>query len=85
MNALIVMTALMGQCEGGQCDVPTFTAGMSVDVQIEAEHAKARRTPVRKAVRFVQVRQPVRTRLARLRENKPVRRVLGRVVRRLRR
>ena len=84
MNCLILLTALVGQCEGGQCDVPTLTAGISVDVQMEAEH-KARRTPVRKAVSVVKERRPVRTRIARLRHNKPVRRVLGRLTRRVRR
>lgn len=79
MNALILLSALtVGPCENGQCDVTVATsAGISVAVQIEAEHAKAR-TPVRTAVRFAKERRPVRTRIARLREAKPVRRLLGR-------
>ena len=85
MNALILLIAMpLGQCEGGQCAVTVATsAGISVDVQVEAEH-KAR-TPVRKAVSTIRERKPVRTRLARLRENKPVRTRLLRLGRRCRR
>jgi len=74
MFSVILMTALMGQCEGTQCDVP-FAAGISVATEAEA------RQPMRGAVRFVRERKPLRTRIARLREDRPV----WRVVRRLRR
>jgi len=73
MLNLILLTALMGQCPAGQCDVATFAAGISVATETPAP------------VRFVVARKPLRTRVARLRENKPVRRGLARLARRLRR
>jgi len=86
MNALILLSALVGPCEGGQCAVTVETgAGISVDVQVEATHAEARRAPVRTRIarrEAMPVRRwhprAMRSRIARLREARPVRRVLGR-------
>ena len=75
MYSLILLSALMGPCDAVEC---------TVDVAVNVE-VKARRQPIRKAVRFVRDRKPVRTQIARLREVRPVRRGLARLARRVRR
>ncbi len=67
MTSLLLMAALMGPCENGQCSVDILGTPL-VTVQTSATPAHG---PVRKLVR---VRKPLR----RLFAKRPVRRVLGR-------
>jgi hypothetical protein len=89
MEALFLALVLSAPCDGGVCLVPpTVTQGVEVPVTATVE----RRPPVRRLAKGTRavvrrvVSVPVRlVRAVRERERRPVRRLLGRLLRRWRR
>jgi hypothetical protein len=85
MIELVLATALLGQCAGGQCAV-TAPACDGCDACVVAEchesgmDAACHRTPVRTTLRAVAHIQPVRRTVKFFATHQPVRRVVARVV-----